>query len=264
VKRDAVIDRLIGSPEFVDFWANKWADLLQCNSKFLGKEGAETFRAWIREQVEKNTPYDKFAREILTASGSTRENAAASYWKILRTPTEAMENTTHLFLATRFNCNKCHDHPFERWTQDQYYHLAAYFAQITLKEDPKSDGKKIGGTAVEGAKPLYEIVEDAAEGEVKHDRTGKVSPPSVPYPAKCETKEKATRREELAAWICTPDNRYFASSYANRLWGYLTGAGIIEPLDDTRAGNPPRNPVLLDHLTHEFVDSGFNVRHMMQ
>ena len=264
VKRDALVDRLIGSPEYVDFWANKWADLLQCNSKFLGSEGAESFRAWIRNEVETNTPYDQFTRKILTASGSNLENPAASYWKIVRTPAEAMENTTHLFLATRFNCNKCHDHPFERWTQDQYYHLAASFAQVSLKEDPKSEGKKIGGSAVEGAKPLYEMIADMAEGEVKHDRTGKVSPPSFPYPAKHETKEKTTRREELAAWISTPDNRYFASSYANRLWGYLTGAGIIEPLDDTRAGNPPRNPALLEHLTREFVDSGFNVRHLMQ
>jgi WD40 repeat protein/mono/diheme cytochrome c family protein len=264
IKRDEIIDRLIGSPEYVDFWANKWADLLQCNSKFLGTEGAELFRAWIRGEVEKNTPYDKFAREVLTASGSNREHPAASYWKIVRTPTEAMENTTHLFLATRFNCNKCHDHPFERWTQDQYYHLSAYFAQVSLKEDPKSEGKKIGGSAVEGAKPLYEMVTDANEGDVKHDRTGKVSPPAFPYPAKHETKEKATRREALSAWITTPDNRYFASSYANRLWGYLTGAGIIEPLDDIRAGNPPRNPALLEHLTKEFVDSSFNVRHLMQ
>lgn len=264
VKRDALVDRLIGSADYVDFWANKWADLLQCNSKFLGTEGAEAFRAWIRNEVATNTPYDQFTRKILTASGSNRENPAASYWKIVRTPAEAMENTTHLFLATRFNCNKCHDHPFERWTQDQYYHLAASFAQVSLKEDPKSDGKKIGGSAVEGAKPLYEMITDAAEGEVKHDRTGKVSPPAFPYPAKYEAKEKATRREELADWISTPDNRYFASSYANRLWGYLTGAGIIEPLDDTRAGNPPRNPALLDHLTREFVDSGFNVRHLMQ
>jgi len=264
VKRDALVDRLIGSDEYVDFWANKWADLLQCNSKFLGIEGAESFRAWIRSEVETNTPYDQFARKILTASGSNRENPAASYWKIVRTPAEAMENTTHLFLATRFNCNKCHDHPFERWTQDQYYHLAASFAQVSLKEDPKSEGKKIGGSAVEGAKPLYEMVTDAAEGEVKHDRTGKVSPPAFPYPAKYEPKEKTTRREELADWISTPDNRYFASSYANRLWGYLTGAGIIEPLDDIRAGNPPRNPALLAQLTREFVDSGFNARHLMQ
>ena len=335
-KRDAVIDRLIGSPEFVEFLANKWADLLQCNSKYLGSEGAELFREWIRKQVENNVPYDQFARAILTASGSNRENPAASYWKILRTPAEAMENTTHLFLATRFNCNKCHDHPFERWTQDQYYNLAAYFAQVSRKEDPKSDGKKIGGTSVESATPLYEIVSDAKEGEVKHDRTGKISPPLFPFPAKPQlqssssgagvppasggvssstnhsradalkssigkervpvslsptkprnkkgrkkalpeksetdqsllasaaTNSGPTRREQLAAWITTSDNRYFASSYANRLWGYLTGAGIIEPLDDIRAGNPARNPALLEYLTHEFIESKFNVRHLMQ
>lgn len=263
-KRDALADRLIGSPEYVDFWANKWADLLQCNSKFLGSEGAQLFRDWIRQQVEENTPYNKFAREILTASGSNRENPAASYWKIVRTPTEAMENTTHLFLATRFNCNKCHDHPFERWTQDQYYHLAAYFAQVSLKEDPKSEGKKIGGTDVESAKPLYEMVSDANEGDVKHDRTGKISPPEFPYEAKCAMTEKEPRREKLADWITTPDNRYFALSYANRLWGYLTGAGIIEPLDDIRAGNPPRNPALLEYLTKEFVSSGFDARHLVR
>ncbi len=263
VKREAMIDRLIGSPDYVDFWANKWADLLQCNSKFLGAEGAESFRAWIRNEVDKNTPYDQLTRKLLTATGSNRENPAASYWKIVRTPTEAMENTTHLFLATRFNCNKCHDHPFERWTQDQYYNLSAYFAQVSLKEDPKSEGKKIGGSAVETAQPLYELVSDEKSGDVTHDRTGKVSPPVFPYPAKHEAKENTTRRESLAAWITSPDNRFFASSYVNRLWGYLTGAGIIEPLDDTRAGNPARNPALLEHLTREFVDSGFNVRHVM-
>ena len=264
VKRDEMIDKLIGSSEYVDFWANKWSDLLQCNSKFLGSEGAELFHNWIRAEVEKNTPYDQFARKILTATGSNRENPAASYWKILRTPTEAMENTTQLFLATRFSCNKCHDHPFERWTQDQYYHLAAYFARVSFKEDDNSEGKKIGGTDVESAKPLYEIVEDGTAGEVEHIRTGKISPPLAPYPAKHESKEKSTRREELAAWLTSPDNRFFASSYVNRLWGYLTGVGVIDPLDDIRAGNPPRNPALLEHLTHEFVDSGFNVRHLMQ
>ncbi len=262
LKRDEVIDRLIGSPEYVDHWANKWADMLQCNSKFLGTEGAETFRAWIRAEVEKNTPYDQFARKILVASGSNHDNPAASYWKILRTPTEAMENTTHLFLATRFNCNKCHDHPFERWTQDQYYQLAAFFARVSLKEDPASKGAKIGGTDVEGAKPLYEIVSDAQEGEVKHDRTGRVTAPAFPFPANFEKRDGAARREQLADWITTRDNRYFASSYVNRLWGYLTGAGVIEPLDDIRAGNPPRNPALLEYLTREFIDSGFDARRM--
>ncbi len=262
-KRDELVDRLIGSPSFVDFWANKWADLLQCNSKYLGTEGAEAFRAWIRQAVETNTPYDKFAKVILTSSGSTKENPPASYWKILRTPTEAMENTTHLFLATRFNCNKCHDHPFERWTQDQYYHLAAYFAQVSLKEDPESKGKTIGGTSVESPKPLYEIVSDAKEGDVKHDRTGKVSPPSFPYAAKYEGKDSDPRREQLADWITSADNRYFASSYVNRMWGYLLGTGIIEPIDDIRAGNPPKNPALLDYLTRQFIASNFNVRLLM-
>lgn len=263
-KRDELVDKLVGNSEFVDHWANKWADLLQVNSKFLGKEGAESFRAWIRDEVGQNRPYDELARTILTASGSTRENPPASYWKILRTPTDAMENTTHLFLATRFNCNKCHDHPFERWTQDQYYETAAFFAQISRKEDPASKDKKIGGTAVEGAQPLYEVVTNAPDGEVKHDRTGKVTPPKFPFPAKYEKQENPARRDELAAWITTPDNRYFASSYANRLWGYLMGVGVIEPLDDIRAGNPPSNPELLDHLTREFVDSGFNVQHLMK
>ena len=264
IKRDEIIAHLIGRPEYVDFWANKWADLLQCNNKFLGSEGAELFRAWIRKEVEKNTPYDRFAREILTASGSTHDNPAASYWKILRTPAEAMENTTHLFLATRFNCNKCHDHPFERWTQDQYYDLAAFFAQVSLKEDPASEGRKIAGNDVESAKPLFENVSDAKEGDVTHLRTGKIAPPEFPFPAKHDTPEKASRREQLATWITTPDNRFFASSYANRLWGYLTGAGVIEPLDDIRAGNPPRNPALLEYLTHEFVDSGFDTRHLIK
>ncbi|MEO6786466.1 MAG: DUF1549 domain-containing protein, partial [Chthoniobacteraceae bacterium] len=116
-KRDAVIDKLIGSPEFIEHATNKWCDLLQVNSKFLGGQGVQLFRDWIRKEIADNTPYDQFVRKILTASGSNRENPAASYWKILREPSETMENSTHLFLATRFNCNKCHDHPFERWTQ---------------------------------------------------------------------------------------------------------------------------------------------------
>jgi hypothetical protein len=264
-KRDALVDRLIGGPDYVEHWANKWADLLQVNRKFLGEEGAKRFREWIREEVAANTPYDQFARKILTASGSNRENPAASYFKVLRTPTDTMENTTHLFLATRFNCNKCHDHPFERWTQDQYYQLSAYFAQVDLKKDPESGNKTIGGTAVEGAKPLYEIAFDKADGEVTHDRTGLVTPPEFPFPAKtAATPGQPSRREQLAHWMTSPDNRYFALSYVNRMWGYLTGVGLIDPLDDIRAGNPPSNPELLNWLTAEFVRSGFNVRQLQQ
>ncbi|MCE9611805.1 MAG: DUF1549 domain-containing protein [Chthoniobacter sp.] len=261
-KRDAVIEKLLASPEFIDHSTNKWADLLQVNSKFLGKEGAKLFRDWIRKEMEANTPYDQFVRKILTAAGSNKENPAASYWKILREPAEAMENTTHLFLATRFNCNKCHDHPFERWTQDQYYHTSAYFSQVALAADPAGGNAKIGGTDVEKPRPLYEIVSDKADGEVTHLRTNKIAAPEFPFPAQAEAK--GTRREQLALWMTSSDNRYFAASYVNRLWGYLTGAGIIEPLDDIRAGNPPTNPELLDFLTKEFIAHHFDVKHVLR
>jgi len=264
VKRDALVDSLIGSHEFVELWTNKWSDMLQVNRKFLAPEGAKLFREWIRKEVANNTPYNQFARKIITATGSNKENPAASYFKILRTPEETMENTTHLFLATRFNCNKCHDHPFERWTQDNYYEMASFFAQVGLKADPDSGDRKIGGTAVEGAKPLYEIVYKNTDGEVKHERTGEVIAPAFPYPAAHPEKNEASRRDKLAEWIISPDNRYFASSYANRIWGYMMGTGIIEPLDDIRAGNPPSNPELLDWLTKHFIDSGFDVRELMR
>ncbi|MFM8702501.1 MAG: DUF1549 domain-containing protein, partial [Planctomycetia bacterium] len=260
VKRAELVQRLLASDAFVEHWTNKWADLLQVNPKFLGKEGAQGLRDWIRRQLADNVPFDRFAREILTASGSNREHPAAAYYKTLRDPALTMENTTHLFLGVRFNCNKCHDHPFERWTQDQYFETAAFFAQVALEKDPESKDRTIGGTAVEGAKPLWEVVKDVASGEIKHERTGKDVPPKFPFECRFAAPEKGTRREQLAAWITSPDNPYFARSYVNRLWGYLFGTGNIDPIDDIRAGNPPTNPALLDHLTTAFVAGGFDVR----
>ena len=263
IKREAAVDRLIGAPEFVDYWTNKWADMLLVNRKFLDVEGSVGFRNWIKEQVGKNVPYDQFVRSILTASGSNREHPAAAYFKILREPTAIMENTTQLFLAVRYNCNKCHDHPFERWTQDQYYETSAYFARVGLKGDPASKGRNIGGSAVEAPQPLYEEVYDKKEGEVIHDRTKQVAAPKLPFPSAHESAENPGRRTELANWLTSKDNPYFARSYVNRLWGYMFGVGIIEPIDDIRAGNPPTNPELLDYLGREFVASGFDARHVM-
>lgn len=269
-KRSNMIDTLIGSPEFIDHWSNKWADMLQVNSKFLGKEGAQLFRDWIHDQVSQNRPYDEFVYSILTASGSNKENPAASYYKILRSPEELVENTTHLFLATRFNCNKCHDHPFEKWNVDNYYQTAAFFSQIGLARDKENASEKnIGGSAVENAKPLYEIISDLTEGSVTNIVTGEVAEPAFPYPAtlkpiKDDSNWVPSRREKLAAWITAEDNQFFAKSYANRIWGYLTGTGIIEPIDDIRAGNPPTNPELLNYLTDYFIDSGFDVRALIK
>ena len=153
----------------------------------------------------------------------------------------------------RFNCNKCHDHPFERWTQDQYYELAAFFAQVERKTDPAFKDKKIGGSAVEGAVPLVEVVFDKNSGEIKHDRTGEITAPEFPYQNDLPVDQNRSRRQQLAQWITSPDNQYFARSYVNRLWGYLLGKGIIEPIDDIRAGNPPVNPELLAALEKDFI-----------
>lgn len=265
VKRDALIDKLIGNPEFVEHWTNKWADLLQVNRKYLGTEGAKLFRDWIRKSIADNVPYDQFVYQVLSASGSNKAVPAASYFKIHRTPADTMENTTHLFLAIRFNCNKCHDHPFERWTQDQYYETSAFFAQVGLKNAPESKGKTIGRTAVESGKPLFEVVFDKKDGEMIHERTGAKTKPKFPYPAKIElAKNDVPRREQLARWITSRDNQYFAKAYANRVWGYLTGTGLIEPIDDIRAGNPPSNPELLNQLTADFLKHDFDVRHLMR
>jgi hypothetical protein len=264
LKRDELIDKLVGSEAFVEYWTNKWADLLQVNRKFLGDAGAAGFRKWIRDAVAANMPYDKFAYEILTASGSNVEHPPASYFKVLRTPDAVMENTTQLFLAIRFNCNKCHDHPFERWTQDNYYNLAAYFAQVKLAPDPKFKGQMLGGTAVEGAKPLVEVIADSKGGEVTHVRTGEIAPPKFPYSVKADLPPADLRRTQAAKWITSPQNPYFARSYANRVLAYLLGVGLIEPIDDIRAGNPPTNPELLDRLTTEFVKSKFDVRALIK
>jgi WD40 repeat protein len=263
-KREAIVEKLIGSSEYVEFWTNKWADMLTVNRKYLGAEGAKAFRDWIRKEVETNTPYDAFARKVLTATGSNKDNPPASYYKVLRDPATTMENTTHLFLGIRFNCNKCHDHPFERWTQDQYYSTAAFFAQVDIKGDPASGNKTVGGTAVVGGKPLFEIVTDKNDGDVIHERTNAKAAPEFPYTVKHEAEGKSSRRQRLAAWMTSSDNAYFAKSYVNRIWGYMFGVGIIDPIDDIRAGNPPTNPELLDYLTQEFVKSGFNVRHIQK
>jgi len=264
VKRDALVDKLVGNPDYVEHWTNKWADLLQVNRNFLGDIGAVALRKWIKDAVAGNMPYDKFCYSILTASGSNVANPPASYFKILRDPETAMENTTHLFLGVRFNCNKCHDHPFERWTQNQYYHMASFFAQVGRTPDPNYKGMKIPGTDVRPALPTVEIISDLKTGDVVNPRQAKPAAAQFPYAFADMPPTNLARREQMARWITSKENPYFARSYANRVWSYLLGVGLIEPIDDLRASNPPTNPQLLDRLTDEFVKSGFNVYELVK
>ena len=267
-KRAAVVDQLIGSEDYIEHWTNRWADLLMVNGKFLGGEGAAGYRQWIRAAIAENRPYDQFVRDIFTATGSNREHPAGSYFKVLRTPDLMAETSTQVFLGVRFNCNKCHDHPFEKWTQDNYYGWAAFFADVKLEKDPESGDRTVAGTAVEAAQPLFEMITDSPGGKMIHLRTSQPAAAKFPFEVSTGVAENEqasqTLRQRAAAWITSPDNPYFARSYVNRVWAHLMGVGLIEPIDDIRAGNPPTNPELLDKLTEEFIASKFDVRQLIR
>ena len=248
VKREKLIDVLVNSTEYVDHWTRKWGDLLQSNRKFLGERGMWLFKEWIQGSIAQNRPYDKFVHDLITATGSAYANPAANYFRVSREYTAAVENTTQLFLGVRFSCNKCHDHPFEVWTQNQYYEFGAFFSNVKLKN---------------GRLPGEEVVYASFNPTpVQHPRTLAVVEASVPFG---ETRNDASdKRDALAEWLTAAENPMFAKAGANRIWSYFMGRGIIEPVDDIRSSNPPSNPELLDALTKEFVESGFDMKHLMK
>jgi hypothetical protein len=264
-KRERLIDELIASPEYTSFWANKWADLLQCNSENLGKKGVWAFKEWITQSIAENKPYNQFVREVLLAQGSSYLSPAVNYYRVLREPGKIAEDVSQTFLGVRFNCNKCHDHPFEKWTQSQYYEFAAYFARVGFKRGTL--GQDVVRTftgdnqTVTGEEIVFLRYDDA---EVKNPKTDKDVVPQVPYGSAPNTAADEDRREAFVQWLTSKDNPYFAKSMANRVWSYFFGRGIINPVDDIRGSNPPSNGPLLDALTDEFVRTGFNVRSLMR
>jgi hypothetical protein len=256
-KRSALIDKLISSPAYVDHWTLKWGDLLQNSRKYLGEKGAFEFREWIREAIAQNRPYDRMVREMLTASGSSYENPAANFYRVTRDPKPTMEKTTQVFLGVRMVCAQCHDHPFERWTQNQYYEMSAFFSAVGIRP-----GYEVG----------EEIVYDQRQDfDMKHPKDGRVMNPKFILPATFSTggapgaaaPTDARRRMAYAEWVTAKDNPFFAKSTVNRVWSYFFGRGIIDPVDDIRASNPPSNPALLDALTKDFVEHDFDLRQLM-
>jgi hypothetical protein len=250
-KRTRMVDKLLQSPEYVDRWTNKWADLLSANSKFLGNAGVRKFRNWIQHAVATDKPYDKFVREMLTASGDAYEAAPANFFRVNRNTETATENVTQLFLGVRFSCNKCHDHPFEKWTQQQYYQMSAFFARVGFK--PGSQG---------GDETIF--AKDS--GETLHPKTNLAVAPAVPVGRMPRTAalEMADRRTPFADWLTSADNPFFSRAMVNRVWSYLLGKGIIDPVDDIRASNPPSNPELLEALNADFVKHGFRLKHIIR
>jgi hypothetical protein len=263
-KREKLIDELLASKDYVEAWANKWADLLQCSSEALGKKAVWQYKDWIRAAVRENKPYDQFVRDILLAEGNAYQNPAVNYYRVLREPGKIAEDVSQTFLGVRFNCNKCHDHPFERWTQNQYYEFAAYFSKVAIKRgfmDKDVLKAEAGGSDVVYAEEV--VYRKREGGEVTHPKTGAVMKPNAPFgnpkPASDEDPRVA-----FADWITSKDNPMFAKSMANRVWSYFFGLGIIDPVDDIRASNPPSNAALLDALTAEFVKSGFDTKKLIR
>jgi hypothetical protein len=253
-KRSELIDKLIASPSYVDHWTLKWGDLLQNSRKYLGEKGAFEFREWIRDSIARNKPYDGMVREMLTAKGSSYENPAANFYRVTRDPKPTMEKTTQVFLGVRMVCAQCHDHPFERWTQNQYYEMAAFFSAVGLRP-----GYEVGEEI------LYDQRQDY---DMKHPKDGRVMNPKFIVPASWSgtgaPPTDAQRRQAYAEWLTARDNPFFAKSTVNRVWSYFFGRGIIDPVDDIRASNPPSNPALLDALAKDFLDHNFDLRYLMR
>ena len=250
-KRAKLIDKLIASPEYVDHWTVKWGDLLQSSRRYLGEKGAYEFQHWIRDAIASNRPYDALVRELLTARGSSYDNPAANYFRVTRDAKPAMEKTTQVFLGVRMVCAQCHDHPFERWTQNQYYQMSAFFSAVGIRA-----GFEVG----------EEIVFDQrSDYEMKHPKDGRVMKPQFMLASSAApVPDGPQRRDALAEWLTSRDNPFFARAIANRMWSYFVGKGIIDPVDDIRASNPPSNPALLDALTKDFVAHGFDLRYLMR
>jgi hypothetical protein len=252
VKRDKRIDKLVGSAAFADHWTVKWGDLLQSSRKFLGEKATYAFREWIHDCVAGNKPYDQMVHELLTGRGSVYDVPAANYFRTTREPKPTMEKTTQVFLGVRMVCAQCHDHPFERWTQNQYYQMAAFFSAVGLRP-----GYEVG----------EEIVYDQrSDYEMHHPKDNRVMAPEFLMASAGAVKipSDQSRRDAFAGWLVSKLNPFFAKAIANRMWSYFLGRGIIDPVDDIRASNPPVNAALLDALTKDLVDHGFDLQHLMR
>jgi hypothetical protein len=253
-RRSRLIDRLLERPEYADCWALKWIDRLGCNNRFVGQRGAYSYRQWIWDQVNANVQMDQFVRALLTASGPSYAQPAASFYRRIRDPQSRVEAVAQLFLGVRIGCARCHNHPAERWTQDDYYGLAAFFSRVRYRDGPFFLGKY----------NKEETVWLDRTGEVLHPRSGRVMVPKLLGGPEVAVADDHDRRAALAAWVTAPDNPYFARVAVNRLWYHLMGRGIVEPVDDFRESNPPCNPELLDALAADFVAHQFDVKHTLR
>jgi hypothetical protein len=260
-KRAKLIDALLDRPEYADFWTLHWSDVLRSNRKTIQIKGIHVLQNWVRGHIAKNTGMDEMVRELLTANGSTFANPPANYYRIARDPQNLAETTVQLFFGIRMQCAKCHNHPFERWTQDDYYSTAAFFSRVRQKKDTMEPGAT---PQLPGAEVIYSARAGEANSEVTQPRTGKVMAPKFMGGATPTIPPNKDRREVLADWVTGNDNPFFAKSIVNRIWYHLNGKGIVDPVDDFRDSNPSANDELLDALAKDFIAHKFDVKYLIR
>jgi uncharacterized protein DUF1549/uncharacterized protein DUF1553 len=250
--RPKLIERLLNSQAYVDYWTYKWSDLLQVSSgrpenPRLTRGAVLSYYSWIRDSVAQNKPWDQMVRELLVSTGNSRENGALTFYQLHRDPIRLTENTTVAFLGLRLTCARCHNHPLEKWTQVDYYKMANLFARVSQKN---------------GDAPGEIIVFNAVSGDINHPRLNKPLPPTPLDGEPIALDSSKDRREHLAAWLTSPKNQSFSRTIVNRVWANFMGRGLVDPVDDIRSTNPASNEPLMEALVADFVKHGYDIKYL--
>ena len=253
-KRDKLIDELLQNPNYANHWAIKWGDLVRPNPSRVGVKPVLLMDAWLRDSFRQNKPYNQMVRELLTASGSTHDYGPVAFARDKREPIDASSFVSQIFLGVRMDCAKCHHHPSEKWTQEDYYQLSAFFAQM------KHKGQGISAP-ISGEPEFWWY---GPGGTVTHPITDAVMTPKAPDGPEMPYVNGQDPRAMLADWMAGSDNPFFAKAITNRIWGEFFGRGIVEPVDDFRVSNPATNEPLIEWLAHDFAHNGYDLKHLMR
>ena len=253
-KRDDLIEKLLAQPEFVDYWTYRLSDLFLISSKKLRPLALKAYYNWLRGEIEKITPWDQLVRQVVAAKGDTLKNGAANFYSIHQDPETMAENVSQAFMSLSINCAKCHNHPLEKWTNDQYYSFANLFARVRAK------GWGGDARSGDGARTLF----IADRGDLIQPRTGKPQPPAPLDGQAIASDSTEGRREALADWLTSPENPYFTRSIANRVRANFFGRGIVEPVDDLRISNPAANEPLLQAISEHLAKNNYDLKSLIR
>ena len=251
-KRERLVDELLARKEFVELWVMKWAELLKIRStddvNGVSYKAALLYYNWLQERISKNVPMNQIVKELLSSTGGTFKNPATNYYQVETDTLKVAENTAQVFTGMRLQCAQCHNHPFDRWTMNDYYGFASFFTQVGRK--PAEDGRET-------------VIFNSGSGEMNHPVTGKPVPPKFLGGDSPDVTGK-DRRAVLADWLASPENPYFARNLANIVWAHFFGRGVIDPVDDVRVSNPASNPELLDALARHFTEYNYDFKKLVR